>query len=179
MTDDEVARIAQLLRDRNAIDDQIAAIIERPMASGHLGEWIAAQIFDITLEDAVATAIDGRFHSGPLKSRTVNVKWSLKQEGLLDITEAPVLDYYLVMTGPRSAALSSRKSTRPWRIDSVYLFQAAELLAQQQARRVKIGVASSMLAGQWQAAEIYPTARNPALPLSQQQIDLLWLFSQA
>jgi hypothetical protein len=180
VTDDEVARIAELLRERNAIDDQIAAITGRPMASGHLGEWIAAQVFDIALKDsAVATAIDGRFRSGPLKDRTVNVKWYLKQEGLLDITEAPILDYYLVMTGPRAAALSSRNSTRPWRIDSVYLFQAVELLAEQQARRVKIGVASSVLASQWQGAEIYPTARSPALPLSQRQIDLLRLFGTA
>jgi hypothetical protein len=63
---------------------------------------------------------------GPLQDRTVNVKWYLKQEGLLDITEALILDY-LVMTGPRSAATSSRKSTRPWQIDSVYLFRAVEL----------------------------------------------------
>jgi hypothetical protein len=27
---------------RNRIDDQIAAIIDRPMTSGHLGEWIAS-----------------------------------------------------------------------------------------------------------------------------------------
>jgi hypothetical protein len=180
VTNDEVARIAVLLRDRNAIDDQIAAITGRPMVSGHLGEWIAAQVFDITLEDsAVTAAIDGRFRSGPLNGRTVNVKWYLKQEGLLDITEASILDYYLVMTGPRSAALSSKYGIRPWRIDSVYLFNAAELLTQQRDRRVKIGVASSVLASQWRAAEIYPEPRNPALPLSERQIDLLRLFRPA
>jgi hypothetical protein len=37
------------------------------MTSGHLGEWIAAQVFDIALEaSAVAVGIDGRFRSGPL-----------------------------------------------------------------------------------------------------------------
>jgi hypothetical protein len=46
----EIAKIADLLRERNVIDDAIAKIIGRPMTSGHLGEWIAAQIFDIALE---------------------------------------------------------------------------------------------------------------------------------
>jgi hypothetical protein len=32
----------------------IAEIIERPMTAGHLGEWIAAQIFDIALEPSTA-----------------------------------------------------------------------------------------------------------------------------
>lgn len=55
-------RIAHLLRERNAIDEEIAAVTHRPMTSGHLGEWIAAQIFDIQLErSAVAAGIDGTF----------------------------------------------------------------------------------------------------------------------
>ena len=175
---DPLTRIASLLKERNVIDDANAAIIGRPMTSGHLGEWIAAQVFGIVLEDtAVAAAFDGRFGSGPLQGRTVNVKRNLKQAGVLDITTSPALDYYLVMTGPRSAALSSRNSTRPWRLDHVYLFDAARLLAEQTARGVKIGVASSVLAAQWRAAELYPEARNPALPLARQQIDTLKLFA--
>ncbi len=175
---ESLTRIASLLKERNVIDDAIAAIIGRPMTSGHLGEWIAAQVFGIVLEDtAVTAAIDGRFGSGPLHDRTVNVKWYLKQEGVLDINTSPALDYYLVMTGPRSAALSSRNSTRPWLIHHVYLFDAAGLLAEQAARGIKTGVASSVLAAQWRAAEIYPEPRNPALPLSQQQIDTLKLFA--
>jgi hypothetical protein len=99
VTDNELAQIARLLTERNAIDDTVAAIIDRPMTSGHLGEWIAAQIFDIALERSATTAaIDGRFRSGPLQGQTVNVKWYLKQEGLLDISESPALDYYLVLT---------------------------------------------------------------------------------
>jgi hypothetical protein len=125
-------KIADLRRGRNVMDVAIAEIIGRPMTSGHLGEWIAAQVFDVELMDSAAEpAIDGRFRSGPLTVRTVNVKWYLKQEGLLDLTESAVLDYYLVLTGPRSGAVTSRQSTRPWRIDTVYLFDASELLAQQ------------------------------------------------
>jgi hypothetical protein len=70
-----VRRIARLLRERNAIDEEIAAITHRPMTSGHLGEWIAAQIFDIQLEQsAVAAGIDGIFRSGPLQGRAVSLR---------------------------------------------------------------------------------------------------------
>lgn len=179
MTDEEqVTAIAGLLRGRNAIDEAIAAIIKRRMASGHLGEWIAAKVFGIELEQAaVAAGIDGRFLDGPLQGRTVNVKWYLKQEGLLDMSGSSALDYYLVLTGPRSAALTSRNSSRPWRIDNVYLFDARKLVAEQLARGVKMGTAASVRAAQWTAAEIFPAQRNPALQLSPQQVDLLRQFA--
>ena len=106
-------RMAQLLHERNAIDAEIAALMHRPMTSGHLGEWIASEIFDIELEpSAVAAGFDGSFRSGPLHGQTVNIKWYLKREGLLDTSESVRLDYYLVLAGPRSAAASSRGSTR-------------------------------------------------------------------
>jgi hypothetical protein len=38
-----------------------------------------------------------------------------------------------VLTGPVSAALSSRGGTRPWRIASVYLFDAKQLLSELRA----------------------------------------------
>ena len=114
MAAENLRLIAQLLQERNKIDEQIASVIHRPMTAGHLGEWLAAEIFDIELEpSAVATALDGRFRSGPLRGRTVNVKWYLRSEGLLDLTLSDELDEYLVMTGPVSAALSSRGQTRP------------------------------------------------------------------
>jgi hypothetical protein len=134
MSHDDLQRVAELLHERDRIDDQIAAIMERPMTSGHLGEWIAAQVFDIELErSATTTAFDGRFRSGPLQGRTVNVKWYLNREGLLDMTTSEALDDYLVLTGRVSAAVSSHGRTRPWCIVSVYLFDAhglrAEMLA--------------------------------------------------
>ncbi|WP_063826673.1 hypothetical protein [Parafrankia discariae] len=120
----DLERIAGSLQQRNALDAQIAAVIDRPMTAGHLGEWIAARVFGVELEpSATATAIDGRFTSGPLQGRTVNVKLYLKRENLLDVTESPALDYYLVFTGPASTAGSSRGGTRPWSIAAVYLFR--------------------------------------------------------
>ncbi|WP_327582217.1 hypothetical protein OHA25_40640 [Nonomuraea sp. NBC_00507] len=43
----DVEQIAALLRERNGVDEKIAAAIQRPMNAGHLGEWIAAQVFGI------------------------------------------------------------------------------------------------------------------------------------
>jgi len=178
VAEEPVERIALLLHERNSIDKRIAAIIRRPMTAGHLGEWIAAEVFDLELEhSAVAAGIDGRFTSGPLAGRTVNVKWYLKREGLLDVSEAAVLDYYLVLTGPPSAAMSSRGGIRPWCIAAAYLFDARQLLAELRARGVKIGVATSVRVAQWAAAEIYPQAANTALPLRQDQRRLLGLFA--
>jgi hypothetical protein len=180
MTDSSVARIAELLRGRNALDEEIASVVGRPMTSGHLGEWLAHKIFAIELEPiAVAAAIDGRFTSGPLTGRTVNVKWYLKREGLLDVTESDTLDYYLVLTGPASPALTSRGGTRPWCIESVYLFDAKQLLAQLRARGVKTGVASSVRSEQWAAAEIFPKSTNPLLVVAPAQAALLGLFAPA
>lgn len=178
MGEDPLTQIAALLRERNVIDGELARLIQRPMTSGHLGEWIAAQVFDIELEPSAAAAgIDGHFRSGQLRDRTVNIKWYPKREGLLDTTESPALDYYLVLTGPPSAAASSRGSTRPWCIRTVFLFDTRQLRAEQIARGVKRGVASSVIRQQWTAAEIYPLASNPQLLVTPHQAERLRLFT--
>jgi hypothetical protein len=178
MKTDSFAQVAALLRERNVIDVELARLINRPMTSGHLGEWIAAQIFDIELEaSAVAVGIDGRFRSGPLQGRTVNIKWYLKREGLLDMTDSAALDYYLVLTGPRSPAVTSLGTTRPWCIEAVYLFQARQLRSEQITRGVKRGIASSVTRQQWEAAEIYPSATNTHLSVTTRQAEQLKLFA--
>jgi len=61
---DSLVRVLALLGERNAICAGLARLMHRPMTSGHLGEWIAARVFDIELEaSAVAFGIDGRFRS--------------------------------------------------------------------------------------------------------------------
>ena len=175
---EKLQRVATLIAQRNAIDDEIAAITGRPALAGHLGEWIAAEVFAIQLEtSAVAKAIDGRFASGPLADCTVNIKWYGKREGLLDMTEDPTLDYYLVLTGPRGTAPSSRGSTRPMLIDAVYLFEAQPLLETLRSRRVKIGVATSVIASLWDGAELFPDQRNFTIPISREQRAALATFS--
>ncbi|MDQ3825089.1 MAG: hypothetical protein M3319_04940 [Actinomycetota bacterium] len=82
------------------------------------------------------------------------------------------LDYYLILAGPALAAMSSRGGRRPWCIEAVYLFDAEQLLDKQQTRSVKIGIASSVRAAQWAAAEIYPRATNRILRMSPVQTEL-------
>jgi hypothetical protein len=176
-SNEQLESLARLIRERNLIDSHIGDLLGRPMTSGHAGEWIAARIFDIELEaSASAAAIDGRFRSGPLAGKTMNVKWYLKREGLLDMTKAPQLDYYLVLAGPKATARDPN-TLRPWLITSVHLFDSPRLLAEQAARSVKVGVASSVTEAQWTAAEIYPTPTNPVLQLTQSQRDQLARFS--
>ncbi|WUH99553.1 hypothetical protein OHR68_39700 [Spirillospora sp. NBC_00431] len=178
MDDRKLERIAELLAERNTIDAEIATIVQRPMTAGHLGEWIAARIFDIELEaSATNAAFDGRFRAGPLQGRTVNVKWYLKQEGLLDLSASATPDHYLVLAGPRAAAESSRGGTRPWCVRGVFLFDARRLRDEQHARGVRAGTASSVLRRQWDEAEIYPHGRNPLLPVSPDQVEMLELLA--
>ena len=156
-----VDRVAGLIQERNRIDAELSAYIGRPALTGHLGEWIAAQIFGVS---------DGRFGDG----RTVGVRWYTKREGLLDLKEDGP-DLYLVLTGPKAAPASSRGTTRPLVVDAVYLFDAAAVLDDLRSRGRKIGVASSVRAELWDAAEVYPR-RNTSFPLSGEQRELLALF---
>lgn len=75
--------------------------------------------------------------------------------------------------------MSSRGGHRPWCIEAVYLFDAKQLLDEQQTRRAKTGIASSVRAAQWAAAEIYPRATNRTLPMSSVQVELLKFFAAA
>ena len=176
----DLKRLADLLHQYNAIGDKIADVIGRPTERGHVGEYIAAQVFDITLErSARKRAYDGRFMAGALMGHTVNVKWYGKQEGVLDLHARGAPDYYLALTGPEGSAASSRGATRPWVIQSVYLFAALRLLGDLRARGIKIRTGSSVRQALWKAAEIYPEPRNTTLVLPQEQRDLLALFGPA
>lgn len=178
--DESLAHIAALLRERNNIDASIAKVIDRPVTAGHLGEWIAAKIFDIELEESAANqGFDGHFRSGALRGHTVNIKWYMKRSGLLDTTEFQDLDYYLVLTGPPSAAGSSRGISRPWCIQAVFVFAAGEVLAGQLARGVRPGIASSVIRKYWDAAEIYPQPRDPVLAVTTEQVQMLRMFEPA
>lgn len=174
-----LTELAGLLAARNDLDRKIGGLIGRPMTSGHLGEFIASQVFGVELEaSASAKAIDGRFKTGPLAGRTVNVKWYLKREGLLDLTPADELDHYLVLAGPASTAASSRGHVRPWVIANVYVFDARELREDLLARGRRVGVASSVRAAAWAAAEAFPR-EHPLLPLTEGQREALALFTGA
>jgi hypothetical protein len=48
--DTELAELGALLRERNALEARMGRVLDRPVNTGSIGEWIAARIFDIELE---------------------------------------------------------------------------------------------------------------------------------
>jgi hypothetical protein len=176
----QLAALAEFIRQKNAVDSRIAQIIGRPAQLGHAGEYIAAEIFNIALEQSASRkSIDGRFRAGPFAGCTVNIKWYTLCEGVLDMVPHDPPDYYLVLTGPLSTMASSRGTVRPWVIDQVYLFRAETLMAALAGTRAKIGIATSVRRHLWDAAEVFPTQRNSELLLTDTQKEQLSLFRAA
>jgi len=141
------------------------------------GEYIAAEIFDIELEElANAKGFDGHFRNGSLAGRTVNVKWYGKLEYMLDITPDALPDFFLVMTGPKAVEPTSNGGIRPWLIDYVFLFNAAELMIELNARGVKIGIATSVRKHEWQNSEIYPNKKSMVYRMTDDQMGKLLAF---
>ena len=174
-TDLEV--LAEAIKQKNVVDAEIAQIIGRPAERGHVGEYIAARVFGITLEKSASKkGIDGWFTTGSLARKTVNIKWYGKMEGILDVTLEKLPDYYLVMAGPNAPAKSSRGEIRPWVISYVYLFNARDLIRELKMQGLKIGVAASVRNHLWEEAEVYPEQRNSQLLPSEDQKRLLALF---
>lgn len=169
--------LADLIVQRNRNEQKITEIIDRPATVGHLGEYIASKIFHIKLEQSASQkSIDGHFMDAPLIGRTVNIKWYAKLEWMLDITPEAPPDFYLVLAGPRLEMTTSRGSARPWLIESVYFFDARELVSVLRAEKVKIGTATSIKQSLWRSAEVYPKSNNTQLVLSDEQHRLLGLF---
>lgn len=174
---DELEKLAFFLQERNNIDVKISKLIQRPANQGHIGEFIASKIFEIDLmASANNKAIDGHFTSGPLSGRSVDIKFYGKQEGLLDIKGEVQPDYFLVLTGPRGSAISSKGKMRLCVIDHVYFFESKILMKEILTRRVKLGVATSLLKTQWENAEIYPEQNNNKLLVTEYQRSLLKMF---
>jgi hypothetical protein len=149
-------RLADLLRRRNALDDEIAQIIGRPALPGHIGEFIAAEVFDIQLAESASTpGYDGVFRSGPLAGETVNVKLQTRRDGTLDIP-AQVPDRLLVLAGRAVPPGSSAGTRRPMEIAEVFLFDAVGLVDRLHTRGVAVGTATSVTGGEWERARLWP-----------------------
>ena len=170
--------LAAFIKQRNDVDMNIAKIIGRPALPGHLGEFVAARIFDVELlESASHKGIDGHFIKGPLAGQSVNIKYYPKNEGLLDITLNDPPSFYLVLAGPRSSPSSSRGTTRPWVMTSVFLFNSSDLVLKLKRRRVKIGTATSVIRQFWNDAEIYPSQNNVVYQMNSAQRSMIELFA--
>ena len=101
----------------------------------------AGNLWGDAAKSAVQKGFDGRFVNGPLAGKTVNVKWFGKRTGMLNINPDGVPDYYLVMTGPKAAAVNSRGQTLPWVITEVFLFDALALVERLRGVGRKLGAA--------------------------------------
>ncbi|HSH76919.1 MAG TPA: hypothetical protein VLA19_00115 [Herpetosiphonaceae bacterium] len=174
---DDLYRLAELLKAKNAIDNLIAALTNRPALIGHTGEYIASIIFGIKLQKSAAhKASDGHFVGGSLNDRAVNIKWYTKHDRIIALSTGEQPDDYLVLTGPKTAPVSSVGTTRPWVIESVFLFDAKELVSTLLAQGTKLSVATGVPKALWTAAEIYPVQHNQRLVLSDEQRTQLALF---
>jgi len=175
---DPLKGLADLIREKNIADSRITAITGRPTQLGHVGEYIASQIFGIELHvDARKKGSDGHFLSGSLQNRSVNVKWYPKREGGLAINPNHVPDYFLALTGSPAPAESSLGKTRPWVIEYVYLFEASSLIKDLVAHKVQISKEfTSVREKLWVQAEIYPLQTNIILIVSEEQRRQLRFF---
>ena len=171
-----LSQLSSLLKRRNSIEAEIAQIIGRPAERGHIGEFVASEIFDIELHDsATHEGSDGVFRNGPFSGKSVNIKCYGKNEGILDMNPASPPDFYLVLTGLRTGAESSRGAVRPWTISSVFLFHHRELASR---LSVKIGIATSVRRHFWDTAEIYPSQESELLMLTGEQRSMLQMFKE-
>jgi len=169
---DDLERLAGLVRIKNKADAAIAELIGRPSAPGNVGEFVAAAVFAIQLTPSGShPGYDGVFTAGHLAGKTVNIKTYSRHESVLDISPHPC-DYYLIMTGPADQA-----PVLPWVIDSVFMFERERLLAVLRARKVKIGIATSVRKADWETARVFPPQRASPLRLSESQLAQLALFS--
>lgn len=174
---DDLTLLADLLRKRNALDAQIATLINRPAQTGHIGEYIAAAIFGIKLHTSASHGgSDGIFTSGPLTGQNVDIKFYLKHESILDLNPVNPPDYYLVLTGSRSMEVSTRGGSRPFTIESVFLFDGKRIVETLKQKGRKVGIASGIRQEYWNTAEIYPHWNNRILPLTNEQNTKLALF---
>jgi len=171
----ELQHIANLINERNKLEERISAVTGRPASIGHLGEYIASKIFGIRLaENANHKGVDGWIDNGPLKDRSVNIKWYAKHESILDMCREAGPDYYLVLAGPKQAPTRAI-GPRPCLIESVDLFEETSLRGVVTA---KIGIATSVRREVWEQHQIYPVQTSAILVLTEEQRVLLRAFGR-
>lgn len=174
--------LANAVREKNVVDAEVARLLNRPALPGHFGEFVAARIFDVELHsDAAHPGSDGKLQRGPLKGKSVNIKYTTKHDGLLNMSKDGKTepDCYLVMTGPKEDAGPSQGTVRPWVIESVFVFDARKLVGELKTLNPekKIGVATYVPVALWKRAMIYPCANRPIPRVTAEERHRLALFS--
>lgn len=173
----DLARLAQLLHARNTVESNIANLLRCSVNLSSVGEYIAATIFGITLiPSAHHSEFAGIFAHGQLAGKTVDIQWYPRREGFMNVHTQQAPDYYLVLAGPRQESSTTRALVHPWLILSVHLFESNSLLAALQERGVQLGSHTSIINQFWERSEIFPSAHNSTLQLTDEQRQLLQMF---
>ena len=179
---DRLAALAHSTGEKNVVDAEVARLLNKPALPGHFGEFVASRVFDIELHpNAAHPGSDGVFRGGELEGKSVNIKYYPKHDRLLDMNREGEAgpDYYLVMTGPEEVAGPSFGKTRPWVIESVFLFDATDLVfkLRERSSKKKIGVATYVPADLWREARIYWNAEPRLLKVTETRRRRLALFA--
>ena len=155
---DSIGKLADLLKDRNRIDQQIVNIIRRPAEKSHIAEWIASRVFLIDLNgNKNEKGYDGIFTEGSLKGKKVDIKYYAVNQHQIDVNQEVSEDVYLlVFTGPYRPASSSEDQHRPFCISNIYLFNEKVLCDDLGKRDVKVSKATSVRKELWDNHELYP-----------------------
>lgn len=174
--------LANAVREKNVVDADVARLLDRPALPGHFGEFVASRVFDIKLHASAAhPGSDGMLRSGPLKGKRVNIKYTTKRDGLLNMSKDGKTEphCYLVMTGPKEDAGPSQGKVRPWVIESVFVFDGRKLVGELKTLNPekRIGVATYVPVDLWARAMIYPQARSRLLAVTDAQREQLRRFA--
>lgn len=172
-----LSRLAELLRARNTVESNIANLLGGAVNLNTVGEYIAANVFEIRLlPSAQHHEFAGIFAGGPLAGGTVDVQWYPRREGSMYVHSNPTPDYYLVLAGPKQESSTARAHVSPWIITSVHLFVGSRLLTALRERKVQLGAHTSVITQLWEQAEIFPRPHSPLLTLTDEQRQFLQLF---
>lgn len=173
---EELHRLAELVMQRNLIDYQIAQILKMPAIQPYVARYIAAAIFGIELPSLARS--HGWFTQGELAGKSVQIRWRAHCIKPVQFSP-PIPNFCLVLTGAKVPPKSLDSNTRPLVIDAVHLFRVDELIKEVSPLSLERKFRQIVPAWLWEAAEVYPASRNPLLRLTEEQRELLELFSSA
>jgi len=171
MISDDFQVVSKCIKQRNMIELEVSKITKRPFIIGHIGEYIASEIFDIKLNASATEKIsDGIFSSGKFQNKSVNIKYYSRKGRGLDLSSTVHPDYYLVLMGS-----SKSKESCPWDIENVYIFESKTLLGYLN-KKVKIGIATSVKKEYWESALVYSSYLHENSKTSEEIQEKLKLF---
>ena len=186
---EDLKELSDLLQTRNRTEKDVNQLIERPVTTGILGEYIAGEIFDIKLADSGSNQgkdgdfTGGRFRGSNLEGKGVNVKWYTSKYNyiVMDSKCCNRPDYFLVLRGGTDNKPKVEGQFFPLHIETVHLFPAEELVKELEGK-VKIGPlpgrSTSVKSEYWDKYKIYSAERSYHCdPVGNREYELLNLFS--